>query len=100
MKDYLIRRDITGVSLMDERELSAAAKTSNAALDQLGPGIRWVSSFVVEDRTYCHYQADSEDIVRRHAEISGFPADDISEIVTTISPATAGIAGGESDGAL
>ncbi len=89
MKNYLIERHIPGVETLTPDKLKAAAATSNAALEQLGPGIKWVDSFITKDRTFCHYQAENEDIIREHARISGFPATVITEIDGTISPATA-----------
>ena len=57
-------------------------------LAELGPGIRWVNSMIVKDRTFCHYQAENEEIIRDHAQISGFPATKITEISKTIDPTT------------
>ncbi len=65
------------------------AKKSNAALKQLGADIQWVESFVAADKTFCVYLAVDEDIIRKHAEISGFPADKITEIGKMIDPTTA-----------
>lgn len=89
MKNYLIERHIPGVHMLSAEQLREAAATSNAALDRLGPNIQWVSSFVTPDRTFCHYRASGEDIIRDHARMSGFPATTITEIADTISPATA-----------
>jgi len=87
MKDYLIERHIPGVDMLSPAQLQEAAATSNAALAQLGPGIKWVDSMIVKDRTFCHYQAESEEIIREHARISGFPATVITEITGGLSPA-------------
>ena len=66
-----------------------AAKTSNAALAKLSPDIQWVESYVADDKTFCIYLAKDEDVIRRHAEISGFPASKITEIRRMIDPTTA-----------
>jgi site-specific DNA-cytosine methylase len=89
MQDYMIERHIPGVGQLTADQLKGAAATSNAALDQLGPGIEWVSSFVTGDKTFCHYRAENEEIIREHARISGFPANVITPIGGTINPATA-----------
>ncbi len=89
MRKYLIEREIPGVGEFDAGQLCGAAKTSNAALDKLGSGIQWLQSFVSGDRTFCVYLAKDEEIIRRHAEISGFPANRITEICSVIDPATA-----------
>jgi len=44
---------------------------------------------VTDDRIYCIYQAPDEAMVRRHAELGGFPADRIDRVRTIIDPATA-----------
>lgn len=88
MKDYLIERHIPGVDTLGPDELKAAAAKSNAVLAELGPGIKWVDSMIVKDRTFCHYQAENEEIIREHARISGFPATMITEIAGGLSPQT------------
>ena len=68
---------------------SEAAKTSNAALAKLSPDIQWVESYVAEDKTFCVYLAKDVAAIRRHAEISGFPASKITEVKRMIDPTTA-----------
>ena len=58
-------------------------------LNELGPSIQWVQSYVTEDRIYCVYIAPDEAVVREHARRGGFPANKVSEIRTTIDPTTA-----------
>ena len=89
MKKYMIERDIPGVGKMTGEELKGAAATSNAALCQLGPKVQWQQSFVAGDKTFCVYLAESEDVIREHAKLSGFPANKITEITGVIDPATA-----------
>jgi hypothetical protein len=88
MKRFLIERDIPQVGSLEREQLRDAAKTSNKALRELGPDIQWVESFVAADKTFCVYLAKDEEIIRRHAEISGFPATKITEIRKTIDPTT------------
>jgi len=88
MKRFLIERDIPAVGSLEREQLREAAKTSNGALRLLGPDIQWIESFVAADKTFCVYLATDEDIIRRHAEISGFPATKITEIRKTIDPTT------------
>ena len=49
-------------------------------LHQLGPEIQWVESYVADDKTFCVCLAKDEAIIRKHAEISGFPATKITEL--------------------
>jgi hypothetical protein len=88
MKRYLIERDIPHVGTLDREQLRAAAKKSNDVLRQLGTDIQWVESFVTEDKLFCVYLATDEEIIKRHAEMSGFAATKITEIRKRIDPTT------------
>jgi hypothetical protein len=88
MRKFVIEREIPGVGAMTDPELATAAKTSNAALAELGKDIQWVQSYVADDRTFCIYLAKSVDLIYRHAELSGFPATRVVEIKDVIDPAT------------
>ena len=91
LKKYVIERDIPGIEQANAEQLKDAAKTSNAALAQVGAEhVQWVESFVVKDKTFCIYLAEDEDAIREHARISGFPANRITEVAAGISPKTAG----------
>ena len=85
---YIIERDIPKVGTLDREQLRQAAAKSNSALNQLGTDIQWVESYVAADKTFCVYLARDEDIIRRHAEISGFPATKITEIRKVFDPTT------------
>jgi hypothetical protein len=89
MRKYVIERDLPKVGSLEREQLKEAAKTSNAALAKLSPDIQWVESYVAEDKTFCIYLAKDEDVIRRHAEISGFPASKITEVRRMIDPTTA-----------
>jgi hypothetical protein len=89
MRKYIIERDIAKVGTFEREQLRAAAAKSNEVLAQLGPEIQWVESFVAGDKTFCVYLAASEDLIRKHAEISGFPATKITEVKRMIDPTTA-----------
>jgi hypothetical protein len=89
MRRFVIERQIPQIGSADQAALRAAAERSNAVLCELGPRIQWVESYVAGDRTYCVYLAEDEDVIRRHAEISGFPATAIHEIYRMIDPTTA-----------
>ena len=88
MKKYVIERAIPGVGGMSAEELCGAARTSNDALAQLSPRVQWQHSYVADDKTFCVYLAEDEAAIREHAEISGFPANTITEIATVIDPTT------------
>lgn len=89
MHKYIIERDIPKVGTFERDQLREAAKTSNSALANLGVDIQWVESFVAADKTFCVYLAKDEALIRRHAELSGFPATRITMIGKMIDPTTA-----------
>jgi hypothetical protein len=89
MRKFIIERDIPKVGSLEREQLRGAAANSNEALRQLGTDVQWLESFVADDQTFCVYLAKDEDMIRRHAEISGFPATKITEIRKMIDPTTA-----------
>jgi hypothetical protein len=89
MKRYVIERELPGIGGFNREQLKEAAAVSNAALEKLAGKVQWVESFVVDDKTFCIYLADSETAVREHARLSGFPATQIREVRTVIDPMTA-----------
>ena len=90
MPQFLIEREIDGAGAMSPEQLRDASAHSNAVLASLGPDIEWVHSYVAGDKIYCVYNAPSEDLIRTHAEQSGFPANKVTPVSAVISPATAG----------
>jgi hypothetical protein len=90
MKKYLIEREIPKVGDLQGEPLRQAAATSNEALAQIGSNeIQWVESYVAANKTFCVYLAKDEAVIQKHAELSGFPANKITEIGKVISPKTA-----------
>lgn len=89
MKKYVIEREIPGVGDMNEGEISGAAKASNDALDKLVPKVQWLQSYVTASKTFCIYLAENEEAIHKHAELSGFPANTITEVSRIIDPTTA-----------
>ena len=89
MKRYVIERHIPGVDQLNAEQLRGAAATSNGALARLNGQVQWVQSFVVADKTFCIYLAESEGAVQEHARLSGFPANKVSEVRGIIDPMTA-----------
>ena len=88
LERFVIEREIPEVGSLDGPQLSGAAAKSNEALAELAPKVQWVESFVAADKTFCVYLAESEDVIRRHAELSGFPASRITAIRRMIDPTT------------
>ena len=89
MPKYLIEREIPNAAALSAAELKSISQRSCAALQQLGPSIQWVQSFVTEDKITCLYIAPNADLIREHARLGGFPADRVLEVAVTIDPTTA-----------
>jgi len=85
---YVIERELPGAGKLAADQLKAISQTSCGVLNQLGPSIQWLESFVTDDKIYCIYRAPNEDAIRRHAEMGGFPANRISQVRTIIDPTT------------
>jgi hypothetical protein len=92
MPRYVIERAIPAIGTADREALRAAAHKSNSVLADMRAerkNIQWEHSYVVQDKTFCIYLADSLDLVQEHARRSGFPATVVSEVRKTIDPTTA-----------
>ena len=89
MKTYLIERDIPNAGKLTPEQLKAISQKSCSVLQHMGPQIQWIQSYVTGDKIFCVYKAENEDLIREHAKEGGFPANVITEISTTISPAPA-----------
>ena len=89
MKTYVIERDIPQAGEFSMEELVSISQKSCSVLDEMGPQIQWLHSYVTEGKVYCVYKVTSEDLLLEHAEKGGFPATYITELSTIIGPETA-----------
>jgi hypothetical protein len=89
MKTYLIERDIPGAGALTPDQLKGISQASCNVLNEMGPKIEWMHSYVSGDKIFCVYRAENEALVREHGAKGGFPITSIKEVATTISPATA-----------
>lgn len=92
MPRYVIERDIPEVGSSNQDELREAANKSNgvlASMKEKKKNVQWEHSYVADNKIFCIYIADNEDLVREHAELSGFPATIITQVNHMIDPVTA-----------
>ncbi|MEJ2678280.1 MAG: DUF4242 domain-containing protein [Gemmatimonadota bacterium] len=89
MPKYIIERDLPGAGKLTPQQLTAIAQRSCAVLNELGPSIQWVHSYVTDDKIYCIYVAPSEEMVLKHAREGSFPADVVARVHRMIEPVTA-----------
>lgn len=89
MKTYVIEREIPNAGDLTPEQLQTISKKSNEVIKLLGPKIQWVESYVTGNKIYCIYRAESEELIKEHANKGGFPANKIARVSSIISPATA-----------
>jgi len=89
MPKYVIERQIPQAGNLSPQELQSISQKSCGVLQDMGPQIQWLQSYVTADKIYCIYIAPNEDAVREHARLGGFPADSVTEVKTIIDPTTA-----------
>ena len=89
MPRYVIERNIPGAGQMSAAELRAVSQTSVGILNELGPHMRWLQSYVTDDKIYCIYEAPSVALIEEHARCMGMPANRISEVRAMVDPTTA-----------
>ncbi len=89
MPKYVIERQLPRAGSLTQSQLQGIAQKSCGVLSELGPEIQWLHSYVTDDTIYCVYMADNPDLIRRHAEQGGFPANRVSEVRQMIDPSTA-----------
>jgi hypothetical protein len=89
MPKFVIEREMPGAGKLSPDDLKAASQKSCAVLQALGTQIQWIHSYVTDDKIYCVYYAQNEEVVREHAKQGGFPANKVTRIRTMIEPVTA-----------
>ena len=88
MPKYVIEREIPNAGKLSASELQAISRKSCDVIQEMGPQVQWLHSYVTGDKIYCVYIASNEDAVRKHAQKGGFPANRISEVRSVIDPTT------------
>ena len=86
---FLIERSIPGAGQLSAEALRDISRKSCTVLDELGPSIQWIHSYVTKDKIYCIYSASDESLIREHGERGGFPVDCVSRVASIIDPSTA-----------
>ena len=83
----MIEREIPGAGTLSEIQIRDMSLRSLQMLNEMGPQIQWLHSYVTEDKVYCVYLAPDENSIREHARRAGMPADRISAVRRLIDPA-------------
>lgn len=86
MPQFVIEREIPGAGSLSEAQIREVALKSLQTLNEMGPRIRWLHSYVTEDKVYCVYFAPDEQTIVEHSRKSGISADRISAVRRLIDP--------------
>lgn len=89
MPKYVIERELPGAGKLSDDEVKGISQKSCGVLNQLGPEIQWVHSYVTDDKIYCVYVAPNKEMIEKHAKEGGFPANSIAEVKRVIDPTSA-----------
>lgn len=89
MNTYVIEREIPDAGKLKAEDLQGISKTSCSVLKDLGPDIQWLHSYVTDNKIFCVYKAENEEILKEHARKGGFPINAVHKLSTVISPETA-----------
>ena len=79
---------MTGVGASSDADFAKMAGKSNEVLFSLGPKIQWVQSFITDNKVYCEYLAENDNVVKEHAKLAGLPADSVSKVTHICDPTT------------
>lgn len=91
MPVYIIEREVPNAGKLTPDELKSISEKSCGVLDGMGnKGIKWLHSYVAENKIYCVYSAADTNAIYQHGKTGGFPVNKVSKVSTVISPATAG----------
>lgn len=86
MPQFVIEREIPGAGSLSDAQLRELSLRSLATLEEMGPQIQWLHSYVTEDKVYCVYLAPDENSIREHARKVGVPVDRVSAVRRLIDP--------------
>src|SRR5580765_1605911 len=86
MPKYVIEREIPGAGKMNAGQLKEISQASCGVLGKMGSRIQWVTSYVTSDKIYCVYISPTEEMVREHGRLGGFPVNLVSSVSAIIDP--------------
>ncbi len=86
MKKFLVERFIPEIGKQPQEKLLKGVIKGSEILDDMGPDIKWVESYVMHNRLYCVYLAKNEETLREYVKRSGRPCNCIGEVISTLDP--------------
>jgi len=88
MPEFVIEREVPGAGRMSETQVRELAVRSLEAVASL-PGVRWLHSYVTDDKLYCVYFAPDPEALREHARRAGTPCHRVSAVRRMMDPTAA-----------
>lgn len=89
MPKFVIERELPGAGGLTADQIKGISQKSCDVLAKLGPEIQWVESYVTDDKIYCVYISPNAELITKHAQEGGFPANRISQVRRIIDPTSA-----------
>jgi Protein of unknown function (DUF4242) len=89
MPKFVIEREVPGAGNLSDVQLQEMSLRSVNVLQEMGPQIQWLHSYVTGDKVYCVYLAPDEATIQEHARRVGLPANRISAVRRLIDPTNA-----------
>ena len=86
MPQFVIEREVPGAGSLTQDELRELSLKSLGVLQEMGPQIQWLHSYVTEDKIYCVYLAPDENTIHEHARRTGIPANRIAAVRQLVDP--------------
>jgi len=86
MPQFVIEREVPGAGSLSEDELRDLSLRSLDVIDGLGSNVKWLHSYVTDNKVYCVYIAPDEAYIHQHAERLGVPANRVSKVRQMLNP--------------
>lgn len=88
MPKYIVERELKDAGKLTPDQLRNISQLSCEVLEELGPKIQWMHSYVTENKIFCVYLAADKALIEEHARKAGFPLHGIRQVSTVIAPDT------------
>ena len=89
MPKFVIEREVPGAGNLSEAQLREISRKSVSVLNEMGPRIQWLHSYITGDKVYCVYLAPDEAAIQEHAKRVGIPANRVSAVRRLLDPSNA-----------
>ena len=86
MPEYVIEREVPGAGKLTEEQIREVSLKSLEVLKDLGPKIRWLHSYVTDEKIYCVYFAPDEELIIEHGRRVGVPVNRVSAVRRLVNP--------------